>query len=196
MRLRSLLSAEPMDATFAMAPAIAQCSSMGSLDRKWLLEEFLGSLTAGNFQAAAAAAAGAGAGHDKGQTSGSASGKGKSASASPGRQSLVSSWAKPRSSAAGDVGATGSGASGSQPAQPPQPGRTQGVTLNFVWPTVEEVRNSIEGWAAGGSIPGSEQNVQKARAVASSTPQLQFCRWGGEPVGRQRAAPHYKSYTR
>ena len=33
--------------------------------------------------------------------------------------------------------------------------------FHFVWPTVAEVQNSLEGWAAGGSIPGSAQNVKK-----------------------------------
>ena len=33
--------------------------------------------------------------------------------------------------------------------------------FEFVWPTVEEVQNSNEGWAAGGSIPGTALNVSK-----------------------------------
>ena len=53
-----------------------------------------------------------------------------------------------------------------------------------------QVRNSVEGWAAGGSIPGTLKNVER--------PFLQeyWRRFGGEPVGRQRAMPHHKSYTR
>lgn len=41
----------------------------------------------------------------------------------------------------------------------PRPGREG---LQLVWPTEEEVRWSVEGWMAGASIPGSEQNVSKA----------------------------------
>ncbi|KDD71736.1 tyrosyl-DNA phosphodiesterase, partial [Helicosporidium sp. ATCC 50920] len=33
--------------------------------------------------------------------------------------------------------------------------------LSLVWPTVEDVQNSIEGWAAGRSIPGPLKNVEK-----------------------------------
>ena len=33
--------------------------------------------------------------------------------------------------------------------------------LQLVWTTVDEVRNSIEGWVAGNSIPGSQSNVTK-----------------------------------
>ncbi|KAK9840422.1 hypothetical protein WJX74_009663 [Apatococcus lobatus] len=62
--------------------------------------------------------------------------------------------------------------------------------FQLIWPTVEEVQNSNEGWAAGGSIPGSVQNVSK--------PFLQpfWRRFGGHPAGRQRAMPHMKTYTR
>jgi tyrosyl-DNA phosphodiesterase-1 len=52
----------------------------------------------------------------------------------------------------------------------PRPG-AQGLQL--VWTSVEEVQNSIEGWKAGGSIPGPPQNVDK--------PFLQpyYRRWAG-----------------
>lgn len=62
--------------------------------------------------------------------------------------------------------------------------------LQLLWPTVEEVRNSVEGWAAGASVPGPAKNVQK--------PFLQpyYHPWGGTAAGRQRAMPHMKSYTR
>ena len=62
--------------------------------------------------------------------------------------------------------------------------------LQLVWTTVSEVQNSIEGWFAGRSIPGPEKNVGK--------PFLQryWHRWGGEVCGRQRTAPHIKSFLR
>ena len=31
----------------------------------------------------------------------------------------------------------------------------------IVWPTVEDVRQSIEGYGAGGAIPGPEKNVAR-----------------------------------
>lgn len=34
------------------------------------------------------------------------------------------------------------------------PGGWSGAGVHLVWPTVSEVQNSIEGWFAGGSIPG------------------------------------------
>lgn len=33
--------------------------------------------------------------------------------------------------------------------------------FQLVWPTVSEVQHSIEGFAAGGSIPGTAKNVNK-----------------------------------
>ncbi|RMZ54985.1 hypothetical protein APUTEX25_000502, partial [Auxenochlorella protothecoides] len=60
----------------------------------------------------------------------------------------------------------------------------------LVWPTVSEVQNSLEGWLAGRSVPGPASNVCK--------PFLEryWHRWGGQPVGRQRAMPHIKTYCR
>jgi hypothetical protein len=31
--------------------------------------------------------------------------------------------------------------------------------LHFVWPTAEDVRGSVEGWASGGSIPTQHSKV-------------------------------------
>lgn len=62
--------------------------------------------------------------------------------------------------------------------------------LNIVWPTVEEVRNSLEGWSAGGSIHG---NPEKMRQPFLSS---LFCHWKADVTGRQRAMPHLKSYAR
>jgi tyrosyl-DNA phosphodiesterase-1 len=33
--------------------------------------------------------------------------------------------------------------------------------VRIVWPTVEDVRQSIEGYCAGGAIPGPEKNVTR-----------------------------------
>lgn len=92
---------------------------------------------------------------------------------------------EPASAVAGS-GTVGSHLWGS-PLGPP-PGGLAGLRL--VWPTTEEVRNSVEGWFAGGSIPGYPDKVRKDFL------QRHYCRWGGEMAGRQRAMPHIKSYTR
>ncbi|KAK9811236.1 hypothetical protein WJX72_000407 [[Myrmecia] bisecta] len=126
LRVRDLLGREAFDDSFQHAPIAAQFSSLGSLDEKWLLNEFRLSLAAGTCSA------------DK-------------------KLGLPA------------VGPTG---------------------LQLVWPMVAEVRDSGEGWYAGGSIPGSHKNVTKAFL------QPYWHRWGGQPVGRQRAMPHIKTYTR
>eukprot|EP01025_Chloroclados_australasicus_P022497 TRINITY_DN2314_c0_g1_i2.p1 TRINITY_DN2314_c0_g1~~TRINITY_DN2314_c0_g1_i2.p1 ORF type:complete len:412 (+),score=32.77 TRINITY_DN2314_c0_g1_i2:56-1237(+) len=65
-----------------------------------------------------------------------------------------------------------------------------GNKVALVWPTVDEVRNSLEGWKAGYSIPGNVKNVSK--------PFLQqlWHRFDGSKVGRQRAMPHIKTFAR
>ena len=57
--------------------------------------------------------------------------------------------------------------------------------LHLVWPTVAEVMGSLEGAAAGQSIPGYEKNVTKAFL------QPLYRKWGRCP-----AAPHMKFYGR
>ncbi|KAF6255393.1 hypothetical protein COO60DRAFT_1272512 [Scenedesmus sp. NREL 46B-D3] len=64
------------------------------------------------------------------------------------------------------------------------------VPLHLVWTTAAEVQRSREGWAGGGSIPGRRDNVVRPFL------QRHYCRWGGEPSGRQSAMPHIKTYTR
>ncbi|GFH33661.1 uncharacterized protein HaLaN_33063, partial [Haematococcus lacustris] len=47
--------------------------------------------------------------------------------------------------------------------QPPLPSSQAAQNkLHLVWPTVQEVRDSLEGWAAGGSIPGKAANIQSS----------------------------------
>eukprot|EP00891_Asterochloris_glomerata_P007719 jgi/Astpho2/7719/Aster-x1444 len=135
MRIRELLQRERFSRTFERAELLAQFSSLGSLNDKWLHEEFVGSLSAG-----------------------------KCPGAPP----------RPGTLEAGLLGSP----------------RAEKAGLHLVWPTVQEVRDSVEGYAAGGSIPGTVANVTK--------PFLQslWRRWGGEVMGRQRAMPHMKSYLR
>lgn len=62
--------------------------------------------------------------------------------------------------------------------------------LSLVWPNADQVSNSFEGWAAGGSIPGYSHNVTK--------PFLQplMAKWGGVLGPRERAMPHIKTFCR
>jgi len=82
-------------------------------------------------------------------------------------------------------------------------GRTTAGTLlgsgevKIVWPTMEEVRRSYEGWQAGASIPGSRKNIRLPEIRALHH------RWsapnGGPgtcPEGRSRAMPHIKMFLR
>lgn len=87
--------------------------------------------------------------------------------------------------------------------------------IQLVWPTVSEVRSSLLGYAAGGSIPGNTRNLAKPHVAA----RLHAWRALGEsrktepktdtsssrdsayssnrhPYGRERAVPHIKTYTR
>jgi tyrosyl-DNA phosphodiesterase-1 len=62
--------------------------------------------------------------------------------------------------------------------------------IHIVWPTSEEVRNSFEGWFAGRSLLGSSGNVLRGYLLPK------YRHFSGGVVGRQRAMPHIKSYTR
>ncbi|GMH40675.1 hypothetical protein BSKO_08579 [Bryopsis sp. KO-2023] len=126
MRLRQILRSERFDSKFHRAPVICQFSSMGSLDAKWVTQEFHSSVGCG------------------------------------------------KSVAGGEL------------QMPPK----DAAGMQIVWPRVSEVRESIEGWAAGYSIPGYVKNVAK--------PFLRpfFHRYGGSPAGRQRAMPHIKTFVR
>ncbi|KAG5453037.1 tyrosyl-DNA phosphodiesterase 1 [Clonorchis sinensis] len=61
--------------------------------------------------------------------------------------------------------------------------------LRMIFPCVDDVRNSLEGYAAGGCLPYSRQTAEKQPWLR------QFLhRWCAGP--HSRAAPHIKSYTR
>ncbi|KAL6657929.1 hypothetical protein ACP70R_005709 [Stipagrostis hirtigluma subsp. patula] len=60
----------------------------------------------------------------------------------------------------------------------------------IVWPTVEDVRCSIEGYAAGSCIPSPQKNVEKDFL------KKYWARWKADHVGRCRAMPHIKTFTR
>lgn len=60
----------------------------------------------------------------------------------------------------------------------------------IIWPTVEDVRCSLEGYRAGNAIPSPQKNVEKVFL------KMYWARWKANHVGRCRAMPHIKTYTR
>ncbi|VFQ81701.1 unnamed protein product [Cuscuta campestris] len=60
----------------------------------------------------------------------------------------------------------------------------------IIWPTVEDVRCSLEGYAAGSCIPSPLKNVEK--------PFLKkyWAKWRATHTGRCRAMPHIKTFVR
>lgn len=61
--------------------------------------------------------------------------------------------------------------------------------IRLIWPTVESVRQSLEGWSAGGSLCCSSKNLKQFFFKYLHV-------WDGKAQGRDRAMPHIKSYTR
>ncbi|RKO84706.1 tyrosyl-DNA phosphodiesterase I, partial [Blyttiomyces helicus] len=64
--------------------------------------------------------------------------------------------------------------------------------LRLVFPTVEDVRTSIDGWASGGSIPFKSDNWDKQESYMRPL----LCSWRAEKAGRKHASPHIKTYAR
>jgi len=62
--------------------------------------------------------------------------------------------------------------------------------LKLIFPSVESVRTSLEGYAAGGSLPHSQANYDKQPYLRQFLHQ-----WRSERLGRTRAMPHIKTYT-
>ncbi|XP_015278745.1 PREDICTED: tyrosyl-DNA phosphodiesterase 1 [Gekko japonicus] len=65
------------------------------------------------------------------------------------------------------------------------------VPINLIYPTVDNVRQSLEGYPAGGSLPYSIQTAQKQLWLHSY-----FHKWSAETSGRSHAMPHIKTYMR
>ncbi|KAM7016010.1 tyrosyl-DNA phosphodiesterase 1 [Tautogolabrus adspersus] len=63
--------------------------------------------------------------------------------------------------------------------------------MHLLYPSVEDVRNSLEGYPAGGSLPYSIQTAQKQLWLHSY-----FHRWKADTTGRSHAMPHIKTYMR
>ena len=84
--------------------------------------------------------------------------------------------------------------------------RTPPPHFSIVFPTADEVRRSIDGYDAGGSIHMRTQTSSQMKQLDYLRPML--CHWAGdqdaqpvdvEPIreaGRRRAAPHIKTYVR
>lgn len=72
--------------------------------------------------------------------------------------------------------------SGSMMSKPP---------LRLIFPTVDDVRNSLEGYPAGGSLPYSSSTAAKQPYLTNF-----LCSWKSRSCGRTRASPHIKTYTR
>ncbi|XP_038968275.1 tyrosyl-DNA phosphodiesterase 1 isoform X2 [Rattus norvegicus] len=73
-------------------------------------------------------------------------------------------------------------------------GRTPGrsaVPLHLIYPSVENVRTSLEGYPAGGSLPYGIQTAEKQRWLHPY-----FHKWSAETSGRSNAMPHIKTYMR
>ncbi|KAJ9136304.1 hypothetical protein P3X46_033396 [Hevea brasiliensis] len=60
----------------------------------------------------------------------------------------------------------------------------------IIWPTVEDVRCSLEGYAAGNAIPSPLKNVEKEFL------RKYWSKWKANHTGRCRAMPHIKTFTR
>jgi len=63
--------------------------------------------------------------------------------------------------------------------------------LKLVFPSVEDVRNSLEGYSAGGSLPYASDTAKKQPYLVSY-----LHRWKSSLCGRSKASPHIKSYAR
>ncbi|CAG8586035.1 18929_t:CDS:10 [Acaulospora morrowiae] len=64
--------------------------------------------------------------------------------------------------------------------------------LKLIFPTVENVRDSLEGWSAGESLPFTHANYTKQKNYMIKY----LCKWKAFDNGRERAMPHIKTYTR
>ncbi|XP_031257301.1 tyrosyl-DNA phosphodiesterase 1-like isoform X1 [Pistacia vera] len=60
----------------------------------------------------------------------------------------------------------------------------------IIWPTVEDVRCSLEGYAAGNAIPSPHKNVDKEFL------KKYWAKWKANHTGRCRAMPHIKTFLR
>lgn len=69
-----------------------------------------------------------------------------------------------------------------------------GVPVDIVFPTVENVKSSVNGYASGSSIHFKRQTGPQQKQLAYL--RSQFCSWRAIKAGRALAAPHIKTYIR
>nr|CAB3266878.1 tyrosyl-DNA phosphodiesterase 1-like [Phallusia mammillata] len=72
-----------------------------------------------------------------------------------------------------------------------QLGAVKKADLKLIFPTVDNVRCSLDGYPSGASLPYSSANAHKQPWLKSF-----FHHWKAEHCGRSEASPHIKSYTR
>lgn len=68
------------------------------------------------------------------------------------------------------------------------------VPLRIVFPTVDEVSDSLNGYASGGSIHFKRSSEAQVKQLLYLEPRL--CRWEAYKAGRARASAHIKTYFR
>ncbi|ODQ53368.1 tyrosyl-DNA phosphodiesterase, partial [Saitoella complicata NRRL Y-17804] len=66
--------------------------------------------------------------------------------------------------------------------------------LKLIFPTPSSIKNSLEGWFSGGSIHLRLSTPQMQSQLEYMRPML--CDWHAVEAGRERAAPHIKTYMR
>eukprot|EP01035_Chromulina_nebulosa_P030484 gene30484-40505_t len=72
--------------------------------------------------------------------------------------------------------------------------------VEIVWPTVDCVRNSLQGYSAGSSLPCAAKNLVRTGHVDNTSEGFlsgfagRMRVWDGSPSGRSRATPHMKCY--
>lgn len=66
----------------------------------------------------------------------------------------------------------------------------------LVWPTVECIQQSLQGYVSGNHLPCSGKNLFDKSGKLLPGFQNRLYRWNGTPSGRQRATPHMKTYFR
>ncbi|BFZ60548.1 hypothetical protein YB2330_001585 [Saitoella coloradoensis] len=66
--------------------------------------------------------------------------------------------------------------------------------LKLIFPTPSSIKNSLEGWFSGGSIHLRLSTQQMQSQLEYMRPML--CDWHAVEAGRERAAPHIKTYMR
>ncbi|KAJ7345096.1 hypothetical protein JRQ81_001046 [Phrynocephalus forsythii] len=74
---------------------------------------------------------------------------------------------------------------------PTRPQTSCDIPIHLIYPTVENVRQSLEGYPAGGSLPYSMQTAQKQLWLHTF-----FHKWSAETSGCSHAMPHIKTYMR